>query len=112
MNDKFVTIHGSQWKYEDVRDAIESAKEAHWILRAWKPRAALISRDHASDYHGQKFDPNLTKLVENGWSHDHCEICWWSLHESDDPVHGEGYTTDGHAWICTECFKQFIENKS
>jgi hypothetical protein len=110
MTDKLVTIHGSQWKYDDVREAIEAAQKVQWNHRKWKPRAALISRDHTSDYRGQQYDPQYTKLDEYGWTHDHCDICWWTLHEADDPEQGEGYTTDGHRWICAECFRQFIKS--
>lgn len=108
MSEKFVIIHGDKWKYDDVRESIEIALKQKWTLRKWKPRAALVSKGSLSDFHGQQYDSRYTQLVENAWDHDHCDICWWSLHESDDPVHGEGYTTDGHAWICTECFRKFI----
>lgn len=112
MEPEFIVIHGDTWKYEDLREAVESAKTANWMLREWKPRPALISKGHVSDYHGQRFDPSKTQLVEDGWSHDHCEICWWSLYKSDDPAHGQGYTTDGHIWICSECHGLFIQERA
>jgi hypothetical protein len=49
-------------------------------------------------------------LVKGGWKKDHCLICRWELfeshHEPDD--HGTGYT-NGHDWLCTECWAKFWE---
>lgn len=105
--DEYVTIHGDKWKTADVTESVEWAREQKWIARA-----ALISKGSASDYVGQKYNPEHTELVEDGWSHDHCEICWWTLTESDNPDEGEGYTTDGHRWVCTECYEKFINIKA
>jgi len=49
-------------------------------------------------------------LVVAGWTHDHCEICTWELHASDDPEHGIGYSHDVD-WICSECYELFIANQ-
>lgn len=34
--------------------------------------------------------------------HEHCEICWWAIGESDDPDDGSG-STDGYRWLCRRC---------
>jgi len=112
MSRESVKIHGEMWKYEDVREAIEQVRNRKWTRQKWKPRAALVSRGKVTDYWGQKYDPQCTQLVEDGWTHDHCEICWWTLSDSDEPEQGEGYTTDGHSWICEECFFQFINDEA
>lgn len=109
---KYVTIRGDSWKWADIEESVTWAQDQHWTKRKWIARAALISKGSTSDYVGQKYNPEHTKLVDDGWNHDHCEICWWSLHEDGSSEHGEGYTTDGHKWVCTECFTQFIEPKA
>ncbi len=49
------------------------------------------------------------ELVKAGWKKDHCFICRWELFESkDDSDHGTGYT-NGHDWLCTECYTKFWE---
>ena len=106
--DETVTIHGDEWKWTDIEESVEWARKQEWTKQKWVPRAALVSRGKISDYVGQKFIPEYTKLVEDGWDHDHCEICSWKLHETEDPLHGEGFTIDGHDWLCQECFIQFI----
>lgn len=112
MEEKFVTIHGDKWKSKDVEEPIEWARTQKWEKRKWHPRTALVSKGKTSDYVGQKYNPEYTKLEEDGWTHDHCEICWWTIHESDNPEEGIGYTTDGHRWLCSECYEQFIASKT
>ncbi len=110
--DEYVTIHGDKWKSADIEEAVDWAAGEVWKKQKWLPRAALISKGKTSEYAGQNFNPKYTKLVEDGWSHDHCEICWWSLHESEDPDFGEGYTNDGRSWLCTECYEKFVVTKA
>ena len=108
---KYVIIHGDKWKTEDIKKSVEWAREQNWKKQKWVARAALISQGSASDYVGQKYNPEHTELVDGGWTHDHCEICWWTLCESDNPDEGEGYTLDGRRWICKDCYEQFIKIK-
>ncbi len=109
---EYVTIHGGKWKLDDIQESVDWVLEQQWKKQKWIARAALVSEGSTSDYAGQKYNPEYTELVEGGWSHDHCEICWWSIHEDDEPEYGEGYTSDGHKWVCTECFNQFIAPKA
>lgn len=106
--DEYVVIHGGKWKRTDLQDSVEWARLQQWEKRKWVARPALVSKGSVSAFGGQRYDPAHSKLVEDGWNHDHCEICWWTLHESEEPEHGEGYTSDGHKWLCSECFSKFI----
>jgi len=112
MSEKYVTIHGDNWNYKDIADQVEWARQQDWHMKRWKPRAALVSKGKISDYVGQKYNPDYTKLEEKGWKHDHCEICFWTIFESENPEDGTAYTTDGHRWICQECYEQFIATKT
>ena len=107
-----VTIHGENWRLADIKESVEWARGQEWQKQKWIARPALISRGSTSNYVGQKYNPEHAKLIDDGWTHDHCEIRWWSLHEDEDPEYGEGYTTDGHKWVCTECFNQFLAPKA
>ncbi|ASP38289.1 hypothetical protein CHH28_06155 [Bacterioplanes sanyensis] len=80
-----VTIHGDEWKKEDVADAIEWANTRVWEQQHW-------------------FAPSPT------WDHDHCQICWRKLFKSSDPQHGVGYfNQQNDNWLCCECFSQFVQ---
>ena len=95
-----------------MKESVEWVRKQNWKKQKWIVRAALVSKGSTSDYVDQKYNPEYTELVEDGWNHDHCEICWWTLCESDNSDEGEGYTTDGHRWICTECYEKFIATKA
>lgn len=110
--EEYVSIHGDKWKIFDINEQIKWAREQVWKKQKWLPRAALVSKGKTSEYVGQSYRPEYTRLVEDGWSHDHCEICWWSLYETDNPESGVGYTTDGRTWLCSECYEKFIVPKA
>jgi hypothetical protein len=88
----------------------------HTYLAAehWQRRPALIHRlgGTVALYHGQAFDPDTTDLVPDGWSHDHCAICWWTLHDSGSDEERIGYTDERGDWVCAECYQQFLATKS
>lgn len=94
-----------------IEGAVGLLKERSWKRATYCRRAALVSLDDQRLilYTGQVFDPSTYKIVERGWTHDHCALCNWSVGESDDPKHGIGYT-DGSLWLCTGCFEQFFMN--
>ncbi|MBE9397624.1 hypothetical protein IOQ59_10165 [Pontibacterium sp. N1Y112] len=82
---EMVTIHGDEWKKEDVEEPIAWAKTKKWSKTQWY-----------SD--------------SENWDHDHCQICWWKLYKSEQPEHSIGYhNSENDNWLCTECFEQFVE---
>jgi hypothetical protein len=104
-----VLIHGSEWKLADIEESVADCRGREWKLQRWVRRDALVQRTGTTSlYISQKFDSAFYDLVRGGWSHDHCEICWWELSESDDEAHSLGYT-DGRHWICSECYQRFIK---
>lgn len=111
-----VEIHGAQWNVDYVRDVISlvRAYNWHWQKAPWKPRDVVISRKTGSF----SFDLSLAAdtdnfaLVKEGWKKDHCFICHWEMFEPErdsDAEHGIGYT-NGHDWLCMECYERFWEN--
>ena len=105
-------IHGDLWKVKDVEDEVTWCLTQEWHKETWRPSPALIQKDggSCSQYLGQKFDPEKSDLIEVGWDHDHCEICWWTLHEAEDEAQGVGYRNEGRSWLCTECFERFVRD--
>jgi hypothetical protein len=108
-----VEIHGSPWNVDYVRDAVQLCRACnwHWHKRAWTPRDVAVERKtgRASFDLGLAEDSANFELVKGGWKKDHCFICRWELSETqDDASHGIGYT-NGHDWLCMECFTKFWE---
>jgi hypothetical protein len=110
-----VEIHGTQRSLENVRQTVRRLREDPWY---WK-KSPWIARDVAVDrkWGSLSFDLRLAEdspdfeVVKGGWTRDRCEICSWELFESiDDPVHGEGYT-NGHDWLCLECYEKFLTQR-
>jgi len=108
-----VEIHGSRWNVDYVRDAVQlcRAYNWHWHKAIWTPRDVAVHKNTGR----VSFDLGLAKdsadfsVVKGGWKKDHCFICRWELFESaDDADHGTGYT-NGHDWLCSECYGKFWE---
>ena len=66
--DEYVIIHGDKWKSEDIKESVEWAREQNWHKQKWIARAALISKGKTSDYIGQKYNPENTELVDDGFT--------------------------------------------
>lgn len=95
----------SEWDPE----TIQWVRQENWVQATWKSGPALVhkSGSRTSFYWGQKFDAQYIDLVENGWTHDHCAVCYETLFETDDPKHGIGYTNESD-WICSACYNNYI----
>jgi hypothetical protein len=106
-----IEIHGVRRNLERVRDAVERCRmyNWHWDKRSWTNVDIVIARKTGK----VSFDLRLASdsanfdLVKGGWKKDHCFICRWELFDSpNDAGHGTGYT-NGHDWLCTECYTKF-----
>jgi len=109
-DDSTEVIHGNKWKRADIAPTLDDCRQYQWHQQQWGRRDEL-SQKHggtSSPYVGQSYDSTKVDLVRGGWTHDHCEICWWKLFETQDIEHSVGYS-NGHGWICRECFERFIQ---
>jgi hypothetical protein len=99
------------WNIEYVRAAVRRCREQkwHWEERPWTSVDIVIGKTTGK----VSFDLSLAadsanfELVKGGWKKDRCFVCRWELFESKDAAdHGTGYT-NGHDWLCTECYTKF-----
>ena len=95
-----------------LKECVHWAKQDTYERRKWFARPALIERRGGVSsqlYTGQTFDEKYFSLEADGWTHDHCEICFTTLSGfSDDVTDSEGYF-NGHVWICQSCHSLFIK---
>jgi hypothetical protein len=113
LSTETVEIHGSGWNVDYVRDAVHLCRTYnwHWHKATWMPRDVVIHRKtgRISFELGLASDLANFVLVKKGWKKDHCFICHWEIFESqNDSEHGTGYT-NGHDWLCLECYAKFWE---
>jgi Clp amino terminal domain, pathogenicity island component len=108
-----IIIHGVARNADRVRDSVQRCRmnNFHWDKRPWTKADIVITRKTGK----VSFDLSLAadnanfELLKGGWKKDHCVVCRWELFEShSDPDHGTGYT-NGHDWLCTECYAKFWE---
>jgi len=108
-------IHGVRRNVERVHDSVQRCQmyNWHWEKRPFTNIDIVIAKKTGE----VSFDLTLAsdsanfELVKGGWKKGHCLICRWELFESqneDDAAHGTGYT-NGHDWLCTECYTKFWE---
>lgn len=109
-----VLIHGNPWKHADIAEQVAACRTHTWHRERWQRRPALVHRvgGTRSRYHGQTFDATKIDLVPDGWSHDHCAICWWTLHDSGSDDERIGYSDQRGDWVCTVCYELFLSTKS
>ncbi len=95
-------------KYEltmlvELLDYLRSMK---WKFVIWKFSPALIDKSGGTvrQYLGQKFDEKYFDLVEDGWTHDHCEICNEEITDED-----KGYQAEDNDWVCESCYELLIK---
>jgi hypothetical protein len=108
-----VEIHGAPRNAESIHERVKVSRRFDWYWHKgpWKARDLV-----ACKLDGRlSFDVSLATDTENfelrkgAWEKDQCAICRWELFESDtQPEHGIAYT-NGHNWVCTECYEQFLE---
>jgi hypothetical protein len=49
------------------------------------------------------------ELVDGGWDHEHCKICWDTLGQGGEE---EGYLREDGIWVCRRCYDTFVEPHS
>jgi hypothetical protein len=108
----FVTIpNKGKIELSYLLDMVGHLRQFTWTYRAWKPTPALIDKSNGSSrqYVGQTFDPKYFDLVNDGWTHDHCEICAQTISDKNGYGDNEGYVSENGDWLCNGCHKLFIE---
>jgi hypothetical protein len=108
-----IEIHGVPRNAERIREAVQRCRmyNYHWDKRSWTNVDIVIARRTGKVSFNLRLadDTENFELVKGGWKKDHCFVCRWELFESPNETdHGTGYT-NGHDWLCTECYTKFWE---
>ena len=110
----YVTIpNKGEHELTTLLDKVDYLRKETWSFKIWTPTPALIDKSGGSSrqYVGQKYDAKYFDLIKDGWTHDHCEICFHTISNIEGYGDGDGYTSDSGDWICKECYNLFIQPK-
>jgi hypothetical protein len=108
----YVTIpNKGDHELSNLLDTVNYLRQSIWTYKIWKPTPALIDKSGGSSrqYVGQKFDPKYFDLVADGWTHDHCEVCFQTISNIEDYGDADGYESENGDWICKDCYDLFIK---
>tara|TARA_R110002050_G_scaffold24289_1_gene65033 strand:- start:477 stop:881 length:405 start_codon:yes stop_codon:yes gene_type:complete len=99
----------------DLGFTIERATELRqtkWEFKKYKAGQALKDKNSGSTrpYIGQNYDPTKMEIINDGWTHAHCEICFAKIADGETEEESEidGFHSDLD-WICNNCYSTFIE---
>ena len=104
---------GPRMEYEDMMlERAQQARQKQWAIAEWKPAPGLATKTSegtsVTKFVGQKYDPKKSKVVEDGWDHDHCLFCTQSICNcGGKDCEPEGFT-DGDQWTCKSCHEKII----
>jgi len=72
----------------------------NWTKIVFKPKPALIEVKSKGIhlFRGQNYDASKFNLVQNGWTHEHCDNCFARIEENDIMYENQGEIK------CDECY--------
>jgi len=94
MKYTFVKLPNGDIEIDHMREMYAELHTNDFRLFKWFPRPALIEKNRKTSwlYTGQKFDPDSIDFVQDGWTHDHCQICSTTISDVDNEYSfSEGY---------------------
>lgn len=88
------------------------AKDLSWTSTVFEPSRALVFsyRGYTVSVpfnEGQSLEnlPAASKIVENAWDHNHCNICNGCICK----IHGpDAFVSTEGAWICKACYEDYV----
>jgi hypothetical protein len=58
-------------------------------------------------YHGEPYDPEQFELIEGGWDHEHCDVCWARIQDGDSYWPNEDEDV-GQVGLCEACYPRVM----
>ncbi len=97
----------SEWINPYYTDLFKEIIDLRFRHRIFEKGPALISEDGTlQQYLGQPFDPESSRLEPDGWTHEHCEVCSFTINE------GHTYwVNDDGACLCDTCYEYFVRDR-
>ena len=89
-----------------MADDLAHVSDADW--KTFHPYPCLVMIEPVNDeggclwkpYRGEAYDPAVYELVDGGWDHEHCAVCWARVEAGDRYWADEG---GAHVDLCPTC---------
>lgn len=96
--------------YDPSEKDLKYLKSQDWEYQLWTPSPALVDKNGfvSHQYVGQKYDPKYFTVADEGWIHDHCEICFKKFCEDEEECEKHGFVSKNQ-WLCNACYHAFIK---
>jgi hypothetical protein len=110
MSNTFVRLPNGDIEIDHIREMYYDLKGTAFQYMKWKPRLALVEKKGKTTwlYTEQKFDPNYIEYVEDGWRHDHCQICSVTIGDNENQYTVTDGYFNGYDWVCKSCYETII----
>ena len=84
-NGQIISWSGREFNSKVLQKELEWVLNLRWTESIWETKDALREKKGGVTwlYTGQTFDNEKVELLQNGWTHDHCDICSNDIREGD-----------------------------
>lgn len=110
MTYTYVKLPTGDLEIEYLKDIVPELRQTTFTRLEWKPLPALADKKRKSftPYVGQDYDPNFFEVIENGWTHDDCAVCFRSIASFLNEYTDNVAYYNGDDWVCKSCYHTLI----
>jgi hypothetical protein len=107
-------------KLPEITDKdLATFRRCHFVRRVFRARDCYRSLEPPEDFmdfleewqeQGDDLfeDPERFEVIEGGWDHEHCDVCWVRIGDGDPYWPNEG-EEGGHVDLCDKCYPRVME---
>ena len=109
---------GQSWQYIDYywgnMVAIVLDESLKWESKEFAASDAVVTEKRGDSVAAfrellPEDDNEALEVIKGGWEHEHCDICGFTISESENPVY---MATAQEDMLCLECYDNFVVKKS
>lgn len=106
-SDSIITKTKREFNSAKITEDIPWFKQFNWTKEIWTSKDALIDKEGGIThlFYGQVYNKTKFDIIKNGWTHEHCDICFSGVRNGDIC-----YTHEGEM-ICDLCYIDFIKEE-
>jgi hypothetical protein len=125
INGKLLEIHSESFQASIESSNLESKNylrvgETYPLLDGYWGGLAELVLSPSIVWKKMRFEPHdsealfpdgRVEIVEDGWDHEHCQICFQNISTFEEDEHF-GYANQNDDWLCESCYQKYVVSKS